>query len=118
MSTLARSDAERRSRKSNSRFWVAKGNHTAASNCGRGPYMASGVPSLTFSTSICLDRVSEIRYNILRRMRERKVLVTAIHDFSTGGGTAYPQSLKETICKVHERTEGCAFVILDTEDTI
>lgn len=38
-------------------------------------------------------------------MRERKVLVTAIHDFLTEGGTVYPQSLKEKICKVHERTK-------------
>ena len=63
-----------------------KGNHMVASNFGRESPMASDFPSLTFSTSVCLDRASEIRYNILRRMRERKVLVTAIHDFPTGEG--------------------------------
>ena len=51
-------------------------------------------------------------------MRERKVLVMVIYKFLTERGIAYPQSLKETICKVHERTEGCAFVIFHTEDDI
>lgn len=118
MSTLARSDAERRSRKSNSRFRAAKGSHTVVSNSSRESPMALDFPGLTFSTSVCLDMASEIRYNIHRRMRERKVLVTVIHDFPTERRTAYPQSLKEATRKVHERTEGRAFVIFDTEDTI
>lgn len=54
MSTLVRSDAERRSRKSNSRFRAAKRNHTAASNSGCEAPMVSGFPGLTFSTSDCL----------------------------------------------------------------
>lgn len=84
MSTLAGADTELQSRKSNPHFRSSRGNHTAALDSGRESPMVSGVPSLTFSTSICLDRASEIRYNILRRMKERKVLVVAIHDFSTG----------------------------------
>ena len=50
-------------------------------------------------------------------MRGRsKALVLAIHDFPTERGTTYPQSLKETTCKVREMTEERTFVIFDTED--
>ena len=48
--------------------------------------VAQGLYPPAFSTSVCLDRASEIRYNIRRSMRGQSVLVAAIYDFSTERG--------------------------------
>lgn len=63
MSTLAGLDTRRRNRKSNLRFWAARGNYTAVSNSGHESFVAQGFLGLTFST-LRLDRLLEIRYNI------------------------------------------------------
>lgn len=64
--------------------------------------VVQGLCPLTFSTSVRLDRTSEIRYNILKRMRGQPVLVIAIHDLPTERGTAYPQSLREALQSTRE----------------